>query len=222
MTYRGDDVRAPPPRSEPAINMPPLTLALIVLNLAIHGVLQLLPARVEVEVVMRFAMTPARYFDGPPGDTLSLILGPFISMFLHADWIHVGMNMATLAAYGSPLERLLGRWRFIAFYIVTGLAGDVLHAALHATSDIPTIGASGAISGLFGGLVIVMQAGGRLRSIVPLVIVYLVSQVGFGLVYTTPNGGGIAWAAHVGGFFAGMALIWPFMRGRLPSVRDWR
>ena len=222
MTWTGEGSQPERPRGEPIVNLPSLTLALIVVNLAIHGLLSLADANTANWIVGTFGTTPARYLGGPPGDTLSLLAAPFASMFLHGGWVHVGVNMASLAAYGSPLERVLGWRRYLGFYVVTGLAGDLLHVALHATSDVPVIGASGAISGLFGGLVIIMRFNGELRGLLPLVVVYLVTQVGFGLMFTAPGGGGIAWAAHLGGFFAGMALIWPFMRGRLRTIAGWR
>ena len=200
----------PPPRSEPAINIPPLTLGLIVVILVLHLLRQTLSAEADESLVMYFSFIPARYLGDVPADELSYLLAPLSHMFLHADWAHVAINAAMLAAFGAPVERFLGGRRYIPFYLVTGLAGAALHAAFYPTSTAPMLGASGAISGLFAGLLLLMRQRGNLSAIVPFALLWVVMQVGLGLFGSTPSGDSIAWAGHIGGFIAGLLLIRPF------------
>jgi membrane associated rhomboid family serine protease len=200
----------PPPRSEPAINIPPLTLGLIVFMLVLHLLRQTLSPETDESLVMYFSFIPDRYLGETPADDLSFLLAPVTHMFLHADWAHVGINAAMLAAFGAPVERFLGGGRYIGFYLVTGMVGAALHAAFYPTSAAPMLGASGAISGLFGGLLLLMRQRGNLSSMVPFALLWIVMQVGLGVFGSTPSGDTIAWAGHVGGFIAGLLLIRPF------------
>jgi len=200
----------PPPRSEPAINMPPLTLGLIVVLLVLHLLRQALSAETDEALITFFSLFPARYLGDAPADDLSLALAPVAHMFLHADWAHVGINAATLAAFGAPVERFLGGGRYLVFYLITGLAGAALHAAIYPDSMDPMLGASGAISGLFGGLLLMMRQRGNMNALVPFAILWIVMQVGLGFFGSTAGGDRIAWAGHVGGFIAGLLLIRPF------------
>lgn len=205
-----DQRNHPPSRGEPAINIPPLTLGLIVLLLVLHLLRQTLSEETDTSLILFFSMIPARYLGDAPADSLSLLLAPIVHMFLHADWAHVGINAATLAAFGAPVERFLGGRRYLLFYLVTGLAGTLFHMAIYSDSTDPMLGASGAISGLFGGLLLLMRARGNMTSLLPFAVLWVVMQLGLGFFGATPNGDRIAWAAHVGGFVAGLLLIRPF------------
>jgi membrane associated rhomboid family serine protease len=199
-----------PPRGEPAINLPPLTLGLIVVLLVLHVLRQVLSDDTDTDLILTFALIPARYFGDLPADGASLVLAPLVHMFLHADWAHVAINAATLAAFGAPVERFLGASRYALFYLATGLAGSALHAAIYPTSVEPMLGASGAISGLFGGLLLLMRQRGNMNALVPFAVLWVVMQLGLGFFGSTAGGDRIAWAAHVGGFIAGLVLIRPF------------
>jgi len=126
------------------------------------------------------------------------------SMFLHeppsgggAFFLHILFNMWCLFVVGPPLEALLGRVRFAAMYLLTGLAGSVLAYVL-TTPNVPELGASGAIFGLFGALLVL---GRRLRlNIQPIAV-----TIGLNLVLTF-SFSGISWQAHIGGLVAGAAL----------------
>lgn len=206
---------APPPGREPVINLPPVTLALIVFMLVLHGLREFLSERLDEALVFTFSVIPGRFTGAVPSDLESLILAPFTHMVLHADWLHVAINAATLAAFGSPVERLLGAWRYMLLFVVTGLAGAALHVAIYASDLSPMLGASGAISGMFGALLIILRASGRLTAMVPFTILWLGLQVGLGLFTTTSGGDTIAWAGHIGGFIAGLALLVPILRLRI-------
>jgi membrane associated rhomboid family serine protease len=206
---------APPPQREPAINVPPVTLGLIVFMLGLHGLRQFIPTQLDEELVFTFSMIPARFTGSVPSDPESLFLAPLTHMVLHADWLHVGINVATLAAFGSPVERLLGAWRYLLLFVIAGLAGAALHVAFYPDDQSAMLGASGAISGLFGALLVVLRSTGRLTAMVPFTILWLALQVGVGLFTTTPSGDAIAWAGHIGGFVAGLLLFIPIARLRL-------
>lgn len=200
----------PPPRSEPAINIPPLTLGLVVVMLVLHLLRQTLSVEADESLVLYFSLVPARYLGEAPADGLSYLLAPLSHLFLHSDWAHVATTAVMLVAFGAPVERFLGGGRYIPFYLATGLAGAALHAAFYPTSMAPLLGASGAISGLFGGLLLLMRQRGRLSALAPYAILWVVLQVGFGFFASDAGGDRVAWGGHVGGFIAGLLLIRPF------------
>jgi membrane associated rhomboid family serine protease len=149
----------------------------------------------------------------------------FTSMFLHGGWAHLGGNMLYLWIFGDNLEHVMGRLRFLTFYLVCGVAAAFAHIAFNAGSNVPTVGASGAISGILGGYMLmfphnrvrVLTRGGV--SAVPAfmmlgiwILIQLVS--GFGAIAdTAQSGGGVAFMAHVGGFVAGLVLVKFFAQG---------
>jgi rhomboid family protein len=167
------------------------------------------------------ALVPARYFlpgwgmfEGlPPTD-----LTPFITnTFLHGGWLHIILNMWTLYIFGPALEDRLGTVRFVTLYLLSGIAASVAHAVFNASSQVPVLGASGAIAG-------VIAAYAWVRVVVPIIIVPLVfslpAMVSAGIWFflqvlqgtselMSPFAGaaGIAWWAHIGGFIAGLALL---------------
>ena len=144
------------------------------------------------------------------------------SMFMHGDIMHIFGNMLFLWIFGDNLENLLGHIRFAAFYIVCGLAAAVAQIIMDTDSIIPMLGASGAISGVLGGYVLLFPQR-QVRAVifhflttVPAFVaigIWIVYQLIVG--YLTPAGtGGVAYAAHIGGFIAGIALIKLFALGR--------
>jgi membrane associated rhomboid family serine protease len=149
----------------------------------------------------------------------------FTSMFMHADILHIGFNMLFLWVFGNNVEDRLGRIRFPIFYVVTGLAASFAQILVSPDAPVPTIGASGAISGLLGAYVLLWPRA-TIISLVPLGFfffsvrtpawvslgLWFVVQVFGGLagLGLTEKTGGVAFLAHVGGFVAGMLLIVPF------------
>jgi membrane associated rhomboid family serine protease len=142
----------------------------------------------------------------------------FTSMFLHADIFHIGGNMLFLYVFGDNVEDAFGHLRYLMFYLICGLAADFAHIISLTTPSellIPTLGASGAISGVMGAYAL-MYPKARIRT---LILVYFIAVVsvpaifflGFWfllqLLYTWMDiGGGVAYWAHIGGFVAGMIL----------------
>lgn len=144
------------------------------------------------------------------------------SMFMHGDVMHIVGNMLFLWIFGDNLENLLGHIRFAAFYIVCGIAAALAQIVMDAGSVIPMLGASGAISGVLGGYVLLFPQR-RVRAVifnflttVPAIVAVGI-WIGYQLLlgFLTPSGtGGVAYAAHIGGFFAGLLLIKIFALGR--------
>jgi membrane associated rhomboid family serine protease len=144
------------------------------------------------------------------------------SMFMHGDIMHIFGNMLFLWIFGDNLENLLGHVRFAAFYIVCGLAAAIAQIVMDSDSVIPMLGASGAISGVMGGYLLLFPQR-QVRAIIFNFLTTVPAFVALGIWigyqilvgYLTPAGtGGVAYAAHIGGFIAGVALIKVFALGR--------
>jgi membrane associated rhomboid family serine protease len=199
-----------------------VTIALIVLNVLAffvelgqgsEGALQ--------SFLTQWGVVPQEYSAGrdlPPTIPLPFWTTLITSMFLHGGWMHLGGNMLYLWIFGDNLERVMGAAKFLAFYLVCGLVAGLAHIVFSAGSGIPSVGASGAISGVLGGYMLmfpqnrvrVLTRGGvaAVPAIVVLglwIVIQLVSQVG--AIANTSEGGGIAYMAHIGGFVAGLALV---------------
>jgi membrane associated rhomboid family serine protease len=149
------------------------------------------------------------------------------SMFLHAGWGHLGGNMLFLWIFGDNIEHRIGHIRFIVFYLACGLAAGIAHILFNSESNIPTVGASGAISGVMGGYLLlfprnrvyVLTWGGvaTVPAVLMLglwIVVQFVNSVGSVAYTPETEGGGVAYLAHVGGFVAGLALAPLFSLGR--------
>lgn len=159
----------------------------------------------------------------PPAGTV------LTSMFLHGGWMHLIGNMLYLWIFGDNVEDAMGHARFVVFYIVCGVAAAMAQLALDPGSQVPMIGASGAISGLLGAYlllhprahVLVLIPLGVMSQIVRLpAVAVLLLWFGLQLVQQLlaggGEGGGVAFMAHIGGFVAGMALIPVFRRRGVP------
>jgi membrane associated rhomboid family serine protease len=144
------------------------------------------------------------------------------SMFMHGGFAHLFGNMLFLWIFGDNLENLLGHVRYAIFYIICGLAAAVAQIILGPDSIIPMLGASGAISGVLGGYILLFPQ----RQVRAIIFNFLTTvpafvAIGIWIVYqlilgymTDPGSGGVAYAAHIGGFVAGLALIKVFAMGR--------
>ena len=155
------------------------------------------------------------------------------SMFLHGSMVHLLGNMYFLYTFGDNVEDALGHWKFLAFYVLCGLAAILVHFAAHVHSTIPTVGASGAISGILGAYIFLF----RRRKICFLVLFWplkisAVCYLGFWIAFqilaafqSLPEKGGVAYLAHAGGFAMGVALVISYCAwkkrtvSRTPSAR---
>lgn len=184
---------------------PLTTYALIAITVAVY-LTQLIPGS-PVERLLLFAGVYVIPASGAPFEPWRLLT----AMFLHGGFLHIGLNMLALWMIGRILEPLVGRWRFLALYLISGLGGSVACALLVPTT--PVVGASGAIFGLFGALLVISRhLGADITSIAVVIGVNLV--IGF------IPGFGIAWQAHVGGLVAGAACALVLTRTR--GVRQQR
>lgn len=157
-----------------------------------------------------------------PGRQVSHLL---TSMFLHGSWMHLLGNMWFMWIFGNNVEDSMGRLRFIAFYLLSGLAAALVQVVASPASPVPMVGASGAISGVMGGYLVLYP---RVRVYCLLILGFFVTSVALpawlmlvywfgiqfvgGLAAFGGEVGGVAFWAHVGGFVAGVALVKPFSR----------
>ena len=182
--------------------------------------------------ITSWGVVPREYSVGhdiPPMIPLPFWSTLITSMFLHGGWMHLGGNMLYLWIFGDNLERVMGAARYAAFYIACGIAAGLAHILFAGGSAVPSVGASGAISGVLGGYLVmfpqnrvkVLTRGGvaSVPAIVVLgmwIVIQLVSQLGS--IAETSQGGGVAYMAHIGGFVAGMALVKLFATRQLATA----
>jgi rhomboid family protein len=191
---------------------PLVTYGLIVLNVLFFFV-ELSGGDAFVET---WAFVPRRFVANPAGGFLTL----FTSMFMHAGWVHLGGNMLYLWIFGDNVEDRFGHIKFIIFYLLCGLAATLAQLAFSLGSNVPNLGASGAIAGVLGAYILLFPQGsvkvlqGQRVVPVPALIViglWFVLQFfsGIGSVANAAQGG-VAYMAHIGGFLAGFVLTFLF------------
>lgn len=176
------------------------------------------------EFIKQWAFVPSRFMANPIADFATL----FTSMFMHGGWVHLGGNMLYLWIFGDNVEDRLGPAKFLGFYLLCGLAATFAQLAFSLGSNIPNLGASGAIAGVLGAY-LVMFPQGRVqvlmgRAVIPVpalmvvglwFILQLFSSID-SIANTTADTGGVAYMAHVGGFIAGFILTF-LLRGNTTS-----
>lgn len=172
--------------------------------------------------IYQFGMVPAAWSASLLGDAnlTEKALPLLTSMFIHGGLMHVLSNMWMLYIFGDNVEDRLGHFRFLLFYLVSGLGAGLIHLFTNWGSTIPTIGASGAIAGVMGGYVVLFPHA-RVLTLVPLgyflqtvnipavffLGIWFLSQLYSGVMTLGAQFGGIAWWAHIGGFGVGVVLI---------------
>lgn len=209
---------------------PIVTYVLIAINILVFIFLQGMGN--NLEFTYAYSTVPAEILTGH--DIASNGLQPtpipvygtlLTSMFMHGSWAHLGGNMLFLWIFGDNIEDRQGHGRYLIFYLLCGIIASLSHVFISGSSSlIPSLGASGAISGVLGGYMLLFPSRKVrvfiVRSIVavPAFIVlgiWIVFQVisGMGMLGGIQEGGGVAYAAHVGGFAAGLLLVKLFDRG---------
>ena len=192
--------------------VPVVTYALIALNVLFFFV-EMSGGEPFIE---KWAFVPRRFLANPAGDFPTL----FTSMFMHAGWLHLGGNMLYLWIFGDNVEDRFGHVKFIIFYVLCGLAATFAQLMFSAGSDVPNLGASGAIAGVLGAYILLFPRG-QVRVLqgsqvipVPALIVigmWIVLQFFSGIGSIASAGqGGVAYMAHIGGFVAGFVLTFLF------------
>lgn len=204
------------------INLPRMTAILIGVSVAVQVVLAAAPPRWEALAFFNLGFIPARYtLDS--GLQWQDFAGPVTHQFLHGGFAHIFINMIMLAAFGAGVERVIGGAKLLVLFLICGAAGALAHFVIFPESFAPVIGASGAISGLFGAALRVMARQSRQRGqnmrLLPIAAIWIGMSLIIGFTGLPGTGEAqIAWAAHIGGFIAGLALFGLFSRGG-PQLR---
>jgi membrane associated rhomboid family serine protease len=171
--------------------------------------------------IMRWAFVPSRFIASPFGDVLTV----FSSMFMHAGWLHLGGNMLYLWIFGDNVEDRFGHVKFLIFYLLCGIAATAAQMAISLGSNVPNLGASGAIAGVLGAYILMFPKGSvrvlqgsRVIQVPALIVIglWIVLQFfsGIGSVANAAQTGGVAYMAHIGGFVAGFLLTFAFRGSR--------
>lgn len=183
---------------EPIFRIPPICLALLAVLLAAH----LLPWLFHWDV-SPFLLQPAAFWTAPL--SLPNLLSLLSYQFFHAGFLHLGVNMGMLLAFGSAMERIAGPLKFLPFYLLFGVIAALAQAAAMPDSQGLLVGASGAISGAMG-FVLWRMMRRRPRERLRLITAMLATQPLLAWVAGTSLGGNIAWVAHLAGFVAGIGM----------------
>jgi membrane associated rhomboid family serine protease len=197
--------------------VPLVTYALIILNI-IFFIVELTGGDA---FIAKWAFVPSRFLANPSGDFLTL----FTAMFMHAGWLHLGGNMLYLWIFGDNVEDRFGHIKFIIFYLICGLAATFAQLAFNTGSDVPNLGASGAIAGVLGAYILLFPKGSvrvlqgsRVVQVPALIVIgiWIVLQFfsGIGSIVSTVQTGGVAYMAHIGGFVVGFLLTFLFRGNR--------
>jgi membrane associated rhomboid family serine protease len=169
---------------------------------------------------------PIQLFPGPTPIYLTLLT----SMFMHASWLHIAGNMLYLWIFGDNIEDRIGHAKFLGFYLICGLAASAADILFKPSSIIPSLGASGAIAGVLGGYLVLFPKR-QVRVLMARQVVTMPAFMVLGLwillqifsqisIVGDQAGGGVAYMAHIGGFVAGIALIFLLGGRRAPPPRE--
>jgi len=185
-------------------------------------IIELLQGRRLQEFIYLYGLVPARYAESQVAAhfTASQQMLPFFtSLFLHGGFVHLLGNMWFLYIFGDNVEGWLGHLRYLIFYVLCGLAAGAAHLALNWHSNVPTIGASGAIAGVMGAYLILYPRA-KILTLLPIFFFFTFIEVPafiflgiwflFQFLIAAANSGqagGIAWGAHIGGFLFGIVFL---------------
>jgi len=206
----------------PTRNFPLITLLVIGANVGVYFI-TFFSATIPPDMVFnQYGLVPYNLINSPTSEYPAI----YSSMFLHAGFWHLAGNMLYLWIFGNNIEDVLGKFRFILFYLVCGTIAALGHIATDTSSVLPMVGASGAVSGVLGAYLVLFPFA-RVKTLIFIVIFVTVIRVpavvllGLWIVLQVMNGiavsggaPGVAWFAHIGGFLAGMILILPFRKMR--------
>jgi len=185
--------------------------------------------------IFEVAFIPARFWI--TGYWVADLLAILISMFLHGGFMHIGSNMLYLYIFGDNIEDRLGHGRYLLFYFLCGIGATLAHAFFSPSSQLPAIGASGAIAGVLGAYLL-LYPHARVLTLIPIVffitirelpavlilglwfVLQLFSGVGSLGVPDAQDMGGVAYFAHIGGFVLGLVLIILLGGRRAPPRRE--
>lgn len=210
----------------PRIRKPIVVWVLFAINLAVFLGEMLMPERSLIVLLHLYGAVPLRFTDPQWALMAGFPSGGWTSgltyMFLHGGWLHFLLNMWVFWIFADNVEDALGHWRFLLFYLLSGLAALTLHVAFNPASDMPVVGASGAIAGVMGAYFRLFPQA-RVVVLIPIVFIpwivelpavvflgiWFLLQVSSGLFSgaSLNDGQSVAWWAHAGGFVFGMLLV---------------
>lgn len=218
----------------PSKTVPVVNNTLIGINV-VFFLVQLAQGAAQDHFVYIYGLVPAKFTVPQVSAYFSLgqnIVSLFTFMFLHGGFMHLIGNMWSLYIFGDNVEDRLGSARYIAFYLLCGLASGMTHLLFNTHSNIPTIGASGAIAGVMGAY-FVLYPGSRILTLIPIIFIpwfveipaFFFLGIWFLLQFLNAAGssgqaGGIAWWAHIGGFVFGIIFLKLFDRIPATGVTD--
>jgi membrane associated rhomboid family serine protease len=214
--------------SEPMFNVPRVVVLTAAVMIGLQLIRMFLPDEQSVELLLALAFIPARYSGAAaelPGGYLAAVTSFVTYMLVHAGWVHLFVNLLWMTAFGSPVAKRIGDWKFLSFSALCGIAGAVTHLVFHFGEMTPVVGASAAISGQMAAamrFVFGARSQGERdlahtpleslsktltdRRILAVLAVWVVLNAVFGLGVVSIAGteGNIAWEAHIGGFLFGL------------------
>jgi membrane associated rhomboid family serine protease len=211
----------------PRFTTPWVNCLLIAVNTAVFLFEWATPPAARQAIVFNFGVVPAKVTSllvGSHAVTPEAALLPILtSMFLHGSWLHLISNMWALWIFGDNIEDHLGHLPYLLMYLLSGIAGSLLHILLNLGSSMPSVGASGAIAGVMGAYFLLYPSA-RVLTLVPFLFVFFVwlpawlvlgywfivqflGGAATAITVSQQSGGGIAFWAHVGGFVTGLLLI---------------
>lgn len=206
----------------PAQRFPLMTIALIAVNAGVFLYQIFLPLRDQQAFIMTYGMVPAELLGSAPRfhRTIPVGLTLVTSQFLHGGVFHLAGNMLYLWIFGNNIEDVLGKMRFLFFYLLCGVIAALAHLVLNPYSDIPMVGASGAIAGVLGAYLVTFPGA---RVLVLVFVFFFITTLRVSafwvlafwfliqLLYAAGSVGGggenVAYMAHIGGFLAGLWLV---------------
>jgi membrane associated rhomboid family serine protease len=215
----------------PTRRFPAITILLIALNILVFMYQAMLGERLQ-DFISRFSLVPFDIYNAMQlhGYKPAVFMTLVSSLFLHGGWLHLGGNMLYLWIFGDNVEDKLGHGRYLFFYLLCGIAASSLHIYLNPLSTVPTIGASGAISGVLGAYLLLFPKA-KVLTLVPIFIFIQIIELpaymllGFWFIlqffngllslnYISAGSAEVAWWAHVGGFLTGLLLVLPMRKYR--------
>ena len=214
------------PKTTPVVNT-----AIIVLNILVFFYEFSLGRRME-SFIYEYGLTPVRFFWALDHRFTDAIIPIFTAMFLHGGWLHLIGNMWFLYIFGDNVEDRVGHVPYIFFYLLCGIGSALTQTFFARASNIPMVGASGAIAGVLGAY-FMLYPHSRVLTLVPIFIFIQIMEIPaviflfFWFLWqfiqgsfaaSTPAQGGVAWWAHIGGFIVGLALIFVFKKPEKPDT----
>jgi membrane associated rhomboid family serine protease len=208
----------------PTRTFPIITASLLVVNIVAFVYARTMPVHLQATLIKGFGLIPREFLlalSTKPELLPYNVLTIFTSMFLHAGFLHLGGNMLYLWIFGNNIEDAVGHVRFIFFYGLSGIAAAVMQFLVDPTSMVPMIGASGAVSGVLGGYLMLFPRA-KIKTLIFIFIFFtfvdlpamLLLTVWFLIQVLYLHTDGVAWFAHIGGFLFGLITIRLFTLGR--------